>query len=153
MEYDPWKTYSCSMEGLLLHATAVAVGGQGLLILGPSGSGKSQLAIQILALGADLISDDRVWLRTSEAGLVMQAADPLAGRIEARGLGLISCPMLPGAQLNYCIDLSLMSDARLPSAQEVTKLGHRILVLPGGPRVPQAAALVLLVKNGLAAYD
>ena len=46
-----------------------------------------------------------------------------------------------------------MSDARLPFAQEVTKLGHRILVLPGGPRVPQAAALVLLVKNGFAAYD
>jgi hypothetical protein len=61
--------------------------------------------------------------------------------------------MLSGAPLNHCIDLSLMSDARLPFAQEVTKLGHRILVLPGGPRMPQAAALVLLVKNGFAAYD
>lgn len=153
MEYDPWKTYSSSTDGLLLHATAVAVDGQGLLILGPSGSGKSQLAIEMLTLGADLISDDRVWLRAAEAGIVLQAADPLAGRIEARGLGLISSPMLSGAPLNHCIDLSLMSDARLPFAQEVTKLGHRILVLPGGPRMPQAAALVLLVKNGFAAYD
>ena len=91
MEYDPWKTYSSSIDGLLLHATAVAVDGQGLLILGPSGSGKSQLAIEMLTLGADLISDDRVWLRAAEEGIVLQAADPLAGRIEARGLGLISC--------------------------------------------------------------
>ena len=153
MEYDPWKTYSSSTDGLLLHATAVAVDGQGLLILGPSGSGKSQLAIEMLTLGADLISDDRVWLCAAEEGIVLQAADPLAGRIEARGLGLISCPMLSGAPLSHCIDLSLMSDARLPFAQEVTKLGHRILVLPGGPRMPQASALVLLVKNGFAAYD
>jgi hypothetical protein len=46
-----------------------------------------------------------------------------------------------------------MSEARLPFAKEVTKLGHRISVLPGGPTVPQAAALVLLIKNGFTDYE
>jgi HPr kinase/phosphorylase len=153
MTYDPWKTYSSNPDEVLLHATAVAVDGRGLLILGPSGSGKSCLAIEILALGADLISDDRIWLRKSEAGLMMHAAAPLSGRIEVRGLGLISCPTLSCAPLKYCIDLSLMSDARLPFAKEVTKFGHKVLVFPGAKIVPKAAALVLLVKNGSSAYS
>ena len=51
-------------------------------------------------------------------------------------------------ELDYCLDLSLESHARLPSTQEVTKLGHKILVLPGLPRVPSASALMLLLKNG-----
>ena len=113
MTYDPWKTYSSNPDEILLHATAVAVDGSGLLILGPSGSGKSSLAIEILALGADLIC----------------------------------------APLKYCIDLSLMSDVRLPFAQEVTKFGHNVLVFPGAKIVPKAAALVLLVKNGFSVYS
>ena len=153
MIYDPWKNYGNRSDEVLLHATAVGVCGNGLLILGPSGAGKSHLAIEMLALGADLISDDRVWLRNNGFGLMLHPAEPLAGRIEAKGLGLISCPMTPSVPLEYCLDLSLTSEARLPFALEVTKLGHRVLVLPGGPVVPQAAALVLLVKNGFAAYD
>ena len=153
MIYDPWKNYSNNSSSVLLHATALAVGENGLLILGPSGAGKSYLAVEMLALGADLISDDRVWLRNDGPRLMLHPAEPLAGRIEVRGLGLISCPMRPCVPLKYCLDLSLISEARLPFSLEVTKLGHRILVLPGGPVLPQAAALMLLVKNGFVAYD
>jgi len=153
MNYDPWKNYSNHSSSVLLHATAVAIGEKGLLILGSSGAGKSHLAVEMLALGADLVSDDRVWLRNNGSELMLHQAEPLAGCIEARGLGLISCPMRPSVPLKYCLDLSLISEARLPFALEVTKLGHRVLVLPGGPVVPQAAALVLLLKNGFATYD
>ena len=153
MSYDPWKNYANDSDGVLLHATAVAVGVNGLLILGPSGAGKSHLAIEMLAQGAHLVSDDRVWLGASENGLILYAATPLVGRVEARGLGLISCTTQPSALLKYCLDLSLMSDARLPFPLEVTRLGHRLLVLPGGPIAPQAAALLLLLKNGFSAYD
>ena len=153
MVFDSWKNHSNNSGELLLHATSVAVGKNGLLILGPSGAGKSHLAIEMLALGADLISDDRVWLRNSGPRLILYAAEPLAGCIEARGLGLISCSMQTCAPLRFCLDLSLTSKARLPFAQEVTKLGHKILVLPGKPIVPQASALMLLVRNGFAAYE
>ena len=43
----------------MLHATTVALAGQGVLILGPSGSGKSGLALQLMAMGAELVADDR----------------------------------------------------------------------------------------------
>ena len=153
MTYDPWQNYSNISSSVLLHATAVAVGEKGLLILGPSGAGKSYLAIEMLALGADLISDDRVWLRNDGSRLMLHSAEPLAGRIEVRGLGVISCPMRPCVPLEYCLDLSLISKARLPFCSEVTKLGHRILVLPGGVVLPQAAALMLLIKNGFATCE
>lgn len=148
MKYDPWKNYGSKSDELLLHATAVVLSGGGLLILGPSGAGKSYLAIEMLALGADLISDDRVRLCNSASGLILHAVEPLAGCIEARGVGLISCPIQTCVPLKYCLDLSLMSEARLPVAKEVTMLGHRISVLPGGPTAPHAAGLVLLIKNG-----
>ncbi len=153
MIYDPWKNYGNRSDEVLLHATAVGVCGNGLLILGPSGAGKSYLAIEMLALGADLISDDRVRLCNGESGLMLHSVEPLSGRIESRGLGIISCPIQNCAPLKYCLDLSLMSEARLPFAKEVTMLGHRISVLPGGSTVPQAAALVLLIKNGFTDYE
>ena len=153
MMYDPWKNYGGKSDEVLLHGTAVVVSGNGLLILGPSGAGKSYLAIEMLALGADLISDDRVNLRNGASGLMLHAAEPLAGCIEARGLGIISCPIQTCVPLKYCLDLSLINEARLPFVKEVTKLGHRISVLPGGPTVPHAAALVLLIKNGFTDYE
>jgi len=153
MSYDAWKNYSNDDAALLLHGTAVALGGRGLLLLGPSGAGKSSLAIEMLALGAELVSDDRVWLRASQNGLRLQVANSVAGRIEARGLGLLSCAYTPEASLKFCIDLSQTCDRRLPFVQEVTRLGHRVSVIPGGPEVPRAAALLLLLENGFAAYE
>ena len=153
MSYDAWRNYSDDDAALLLHGTAVSVGGRGLLMLGPSGAGKSSLAIEMLALGAQLVSDDRVWLRVSQNGLLLQAPGAVAGRIEARGIGLLSCAHAPEARLKFCIDLSQTCDRRLPFVQEVTKLGHRVSVIPGGPKVPRAAALLLLLQNGLATYD
>ena len=153
MNYDAWRNYSDDDEALLLHGTAVSVDGCGLLVLGPSGAGKSLLAIEMLALGAQLVSDDRVWLRASQKGLLLQAPDAVAGRIEARGIGLLSCAHTPEASLKFCIDLSQNIDRRLPFVAEVTKLRNIVSVIPGGPEVPRAAALLLLLQNGFAAYD
>ena len=74
MDYDAWINYCDEDDALLLHGTAVSIDGCGLLILGPSGAGKSSLAIDMLALGAQLISDDRVWLRASPTGLRLAGA-------------------------------------------------------------------------------
>jgi HPr kinase/phosphorylase len=107
----------------------------------------------MLALGAQLVSDDRVWLRASTTGLRLQAPQAVAGRVEARGLGLLSCAHTPEASLKFCLDLSQTCDRRLPFVQEVTRLGHSVSVIPGGPQVPRAAAFMLLLQNGFAADD
>ncbi|MDS9951769.1 MAG: hypothetical protein RI859_05930, partial [Planktomarina sp.] len=148
--FESWKNFSRSDSRLLLHATAVRFQSKSLLILGPSGSGKSKLAVDMISLGATLISDDRVWLCIEDQRLCLEAPEQVSGQIEARGLGILRVkPSVQGpTELDYCLDLSLESRERLPFTQEVTKLGYKILVLPGLPIVPSASALMLLLKNG-----
>ncbi|MEY4255572.1 MAG: hypothetical protein RLZZ141_799 [Pseudomonadota bacterium] len=75
---------------------------QGVLILGPSGSGKSHLALRALAAGWRLVADDRVIL-WSDAGKVFGRAHPqLTGQIEVRGLGILhsATPVLGFCQID-----------------------------------------------------
>jgi serine kinase of HPr protein (carbohydrate metabolism regulator) len=71
-----------------VHGTAVSVNGIGVLISGPSGSGKSDLALRLMDANAILIADDRIDLRLRDEAVVMSAPDELSGLIEVRGLGI-----------------------------------------------------------------
>src|SRR6202167_5441528 len=86
-----------------LHATAVIHGESGVLILGPSGSGKSALALTLLArsrttgvFGA-LIGDGRIFVSKAHGRLIARGAANMAGVIERRSAGLITVPHEPGA--------------------------------------------------------
>ena len=72
-----------------IHATCVAFSGKGVLLRGPSGSGKSDLALRALAAGARLIADDRVELAVQGDSLIASAPESLFGLIEVRGLGVV----------------------------------------------------------------
>jgi hypothetical protein len=81
--------------GDAVHATAVAIGSRGLLIRGPSGSGKSRLAFALIAATTrgnpiQLVGDDRILLTQSEAGLIARPHPRIAGFIERRGLGIVA---------------------------------------------------------------
>jgi serine kinase of HPr protein (carbohydrate metabolism regulator) len=93
---------------MILHAGLVALRldgfWRGALILGPSGAGKSDLALRALELGLRLAADDRVLVWTSGGApgaplLWGRAPGPIAGLIEARGLGVTPEPALPYAQI------------------------------------------------------
>lgn len=73
-----------------LHATAIALGGKGCLLLGPSGSGKSDLALRLLDAGAKLIGDDYVEIARAGKKLTVHALKPLRGHLEVRGVGIVS---------------------------------------------------------------
>ena len=75
-----------------MHATCVAVGPHAALIRGASGRGKSGLALQLLAMGAVLVSDDRTRLWRAGDALMADAPDTIRGRIEARGVGILRVP-------------------------------------------------------------
>lgn len=85
-------------DGETIHATCIAFGVRGVLLLGPSGSGKSDLALRaVMQEGAKLVADDRVRLTRQGKGLVAAAppeaqAVGLLGAIEAYGLGILSLP-------------------------------------------------------------
>jgi HPr kinase/phosphorylase len=153
MIYSSWKSYSEEPDRLLLHGTAVAIGNSGLLILGPSGSGKSHLALEMIALGASLVSDDRVWLNKTGEALQLEAPEQIKGYIEAPGLGILASEPKTPVPLSYCLDLSVENKMRLPFVSEEKKLGLPVSILPGKPLAPHAAALIVLLKNGFASYD
>ena len=80
------------MSGVPYQASGVSLGGRGLLIEGPPGSGKSSLALALIDRGAVLIGDDGVLLEMREGRLWALPAPNIAGLIEIRGVGLVELP-------------------------------------------------------------
>ena len=78
----------------MLHASTVAIDGQAVLIIGVSGSGKSDLALRLIDRGAKLVSDDYTLL--TRVGAVLMASSPatIKGKLEVRGIGIIECDTL-----------------------------------------------------------
>jgi serine kinase of HPr protein (carbohydrate metabolism regulator) len=72
-----------------VHATSVAINGHGLLIMGASGSGKSDLALRLIDRGATLISDDYTIASARDGQLLLSAPQTIAGSMEIRHLGIV----------------------------------------------------------------
>lgn len=138
----------------ILHGSAVAFGSRGVLIMGPSGSGKSGLALDLISRGAALVADDRVVLEASEDGPPKARAPAgLEGRIEARGLGLLRTDWQCGVPLALAIDLGKPCDARLPPPRTKSLCGHAVALLWAKDAPNAAAAIIVAVKGGLEAHD
>lgn len=130
----------------LLHATAVAHAGRAVLILGPSGAGKSSLAIRMLALGADLVSDDLTEVEAGAEGLIARCPRPdLRGVIESRGIGLLRVPHSDRVPVALAVDLAQEETARLPPLRSITLLGMPVpLVLrPQNDHLSESILLIL----------
>ncbi len=109
-----------------LHASTVAVDGVALAIIGPSGAGKSAFALAMMARGAGLVADDITWLSKSRPDLIASCPPKLSGRIEARGIGILSAPATSPTPLRAIVDLGRPETDRLPDAKFVTLDGIRI---------------------------
>lgn len=137
------------MSGALVHASTVAFGPEGgVVIEGPSGSGKSQLALMLVGQGAQLVADDQTLLMASEAGLFARAPRPIAGLIEARGLGLLRLAACRLARVRLVVDLSHPEAApRLPEPATCRRLGREVARLPGRASAGFARALALAMRD------
>jgi HPr kinase/phosphorylase len=114
-----------------IHATTVAIGGNGLVILGPSGLGKSALALQLMAVGAMLVADDRTDLRLSAGRLIAQAPHPLLGKIEARGVGILYATPSDPVPVTLACDLGRTEEDRLPQLRYQEWMGTRVPLVSG----------------------
>ena len=85
--------------------TSVAIDGLGILIRGPSGAGKSDLALRLIDGGAMLISDDQTELSMEGNRLIARAPDTIRGRLEVRGIGIVTVPAAARAPLVLVVDL------------------------------------------------
>ena len=134
-----------------VHASAVKVGHRAVLIRGPSGSGKSRLAFDLILSGrsgqvaqAVLVGDDRVHLDTAAGELHVRPAAELAGLIEIRGLGIRRCDFAEEAIVGLVVDLSAADAERLPPPEALLTRISGIKI----PRIPVGvgfAALPLVV--------
>jgi serine kinase of HPr protein (carbohydrate metabolism regulator) len=116
-----------------VHACAVLVGAHALLIRGPSGSGKSQLALRLISAGqsgllpfARLVADDRIRLEACHGRLLVRAPDALAGLIEVHGLGIRQLPHEPVAVIGSVVELAAPDAQRLPERAEVEVEGIKL---------------------------
>jgi HPr kinase/phosphorylase len=135
---------------LWLNATAIALEGQGLLLLGAPGAGKSSLALSLMALGAGLISDDGVRLRITDRPMLERPAQS-PDLIEARGVGLLhGGPVVPAAPLSLVVDLDRPEPARLPPRRLVAIGDLTCPLILGRGHPTLAAILVILVRHGRA---
>jgi HPr kinase/phosphorylase len=101
-----------------IHGSCASKGGLGVLLLGPSGSGKSDLVLRLCAHGFDLVADDRVDVVDG----IARPPPALAGLLEVRGLGIFRLPYATEAKLALVVDVAPLFSS-LPFS-------------PGTPRLP-----------------
>lgn len=103
-----------------IHATCVEILGAGILILGKSGSGKSDLALRFIEnKGAKLVSDDRVDIKIEDGQILAQTPQVLQGLLEVRGVGIFSLDYTPQSVVHIAVELVLdrTEIERLPQEQ------------------------------------
>jgi len=122
-----------------VHGSCVSRDGDGVLLIGPPGSGKSDLALRLLGRGFSLVADDRVDI---EDGV---AAPPgaLAGLLEVRGLGIVRLPYAATARLALVAELGSAAE-RLPAPGRHAGLGLPLIRLdPAAASAAERVALAL----------
>jgi serine kinase of HPr protein (carbohydrate metabolism regulator) len=128
-----------------IHATAIAIDEQGILLRGPSRSGKSDLALRLIEQGARLISDDRVQLIKKGPDLVAFAPDTIKDLFEVRHLGILKLQSLEAAPIRLVIDLCPAEELeRMPQPSYIEIDGVELAHLRLNPFEQSAAAKVSL---------
>lgn len=143
------------MSKLTLHATCVSLNGTGVLIRGPSGSGKSSLALQLLespgtGLSQDLVrvefvSDDQTHLDLRDSQLHASPPQAIAGLLEVRGQDILQLPHVGDVPVGLVVELKSASRIeRLPEAATLVTdiLGVKLPCVSIDATHPSAAARV-----------
>ena len=113
-----------------IHGSCVAIGGKGVVLRGPSGSGKSDLALRLIDGGAELVADDRIELSVHDGRLIAAPPPTIAGLMEARGLGILHVAWRSDVAVRLVVDL-------VP-AQEIERMPNNAVTTLEGIALPLA---------------
>ena len=118
------------------------------LIIGASGSGKSALALQMIALGAGLVADDRTILRRRDGAVIASCPSAIRGQIEARGVGILAANPVSTARLCLVVDMGAEETERLPDPLEMQVLGITLPLIRKSGAGHFPAAVLLYLQGG-----
>ena len=132
-----------------MHATCVDINGSGVLILGRSGSGKSSLAINLIALGSKLVADDQCKLVKENNSFRIFKPASLPNSIEVRGIGLVSVPTVVETRLDWVVNMDEAETERMPDLRFTEIGGYRVPTVFGKNMEELASRIYVLVSNTL----
>ncbi len=109
-----------------IHSTSVVIDDNGVLILGDSGSGKSDLALRLIDSGATLISDDISICRKNSNNIYLYCPPEIKGLLEVREIGIITVPFVERIKLRLVVNLKSNNNERFPKDSSFRILGIKI---------------------------
>ena len=132
-----------------LHASTVALDGRAVMISGPSGSGKSDLALRLLDRGFVLVSDDQTIVCRVGDRLIASAPPNIAGKLEIRGVGIVDMETVEDMPVALLVELT--SDIqRLPDdSRERPVLGIALPLISVDAMAASAPSKVALALDRL----
>ena len=126
---------------MTIHASCAALHGAGVLLMGPPGSGKSDLVLRLLRHGFDLVADDQVEIDEG----VARAPPALAGLLEVRGLGLVHLPHVADARIALVVRMGRGERLPEPRTWQGVPVVH---IDPAAASAPDRVALALQCAQG-----
>jgi serine kinase of HPr protein (carbohydrate metabolism regulator) len=130
-----------------LHASCVASDGRAVLIAGPSGSGKSDLALRLLDRGFALVSDDRTIVRKESARLIATAPETIKGKLEIRGVGIVDMDTVDDMPVALVVELTSDIQRMPDDSRERLILGTAIPLISVDAMTASAASKVALALD------
>jgi HPr kinase/phosphorylase len=138
-----------------IHATCVSINNAGILLLGKSGSGKSDLALRlIMNKGAKLVADDRVDIFEQNGKIFASAPKNIKGLLEVRGVGIVNMPAADSVEVKLAVELAanLNEVERMPKNLQYQILNHVVPLLKLYPFEASAADKVVIKLNAVVAF-
>lgn len=138
------------MSKLIVHATTltlrVGADWRGVLILGPSGIGKSDLALRgVQQAGCILIADDYTWLWESGGHIYAGAPETIEGKMEVRGIGITAEPTRKMTRIHLAALAQSDPVERMPENEITPFLGINVPTIRVNPR--EASSVTKLVAR------
>ena len=130
-----------------MHASTVARDGRAVLICGPSGSGKSDLALRMFDRGFALVSDDQTLVRREGDRIIASAPATIAGKLEIRGLGIVEMDHQSDVPVALVVELTGDIQRMPDDIRERPVLGVRLPLVSIDARAASAASKVALALD------
>ncbi len=130
-----------------IHSTSVVIDDNGVLILGDSGSGKSDLALRLIDNGATLISDDISICRKNSNNIYLHCPPEIKGLLEVREIGIITVPFVERIKLRLVVNLKSKNNERFPKDNSFRILGIKIPLISIEGKNSSAVAKIKVKLN------